>query len=82
VLTVPDMYYKIALQRAGLGVGYLPLHMTRDDVAAGRLVIKQVVEPKASAPMFLAWRTNHKGKALEWWVMRLEDKEVQRALLS
>lgn len=82
VLTVPDMYYKIALQRAGLGVGYLPLHMTRDDVAAGRLVIKQVVEPKASAPMFLAWRTNHKGKALEWWVTRLEDKEVQRALLS
>ncbi|WP_096460538.1 hypothetical protein [Sulfurifustis variabilis] len=24
VLSVPDMYWKIALQRAGLGVGYLP----------------------------------------------------------
>ncbi len=82
VLTVPDMYYKIALQRAGLGVGYLPLHMTREDVAAGRLIIKQVVEPKPSASMFLAWRTGHRGKALEWWVKRLEDRTVQRALLS
>lgn len=82
VLTVPDMYYKIALQRAGLGVGYLPLHMTREDVAAGRLVIKQVVEPKPSASMFLAWRTAHTGKALAWWVKRLEDKSVQQALLS
>ena len=24
VLSVPDMYWKIALQRAGLGVGHLP----------------------------------------------------------
>ncbi len=82
VLTVPDMNYKIALQRAGLGVGYLPLHRTREDVAAGRLTVKSVLETKPSAPMLLAWRTGHKGKALEWWLNRLSDEEVQRALLS
>ena len=70
------MRFKIAFQRAGLGVGYLPLHMTRDDVEAGRLIIKQVVEPKPSVPMPIAWRTGHKGKTLEWWVGRLEDKSV------
>lgn len=82
VLTVPDMTCKIAFQRAGLGVGYLPLHMTREDLAAGRLVVKQVVEPKPSQPLYLAWRTSHKGKALEWWVERLGDAAVQRGLLS
>lgn len=81
VLTVPDLNLKIAFHRAGLGVGYLPLHMTREDVAAGRLVIKEVVEPKPAGPTFLAWRTGHKGKALEWWVARLQDKDVQHALL-
>ncbi|BAU47980.1 LysR family transcriptional regulator [Sulfurifustis variabilis] len=82
VLSVPDMYWKIALQRAGLGVGYLPLHMTRDDVAAGRLVVKRVVEPKPAGPMYIAWRTGHKGKALDWWVGRLADGKVQKALLG
>lgn len=82
VLTVPDMYIKIAFQRAGLGVGYLPLHMTRDDVEAGRLIVKQVVEPKPAGPMYVAWRTGHKGKALEWWVGRLQEKEVRRTLLK
>jgi DNA-binding transcriptional LysR family regulator len=82
VLTVPDMYLKIAFQRAGLGVGYLPLHMTREDVEAGRLIVKQVVEPKPAGPMYVAWRTGHKGKGLEWWAGRLEDPMVQRRLLS
>lgn len=82
VLTVPNMHYKIALQRAGVGVGYLPLHLTHDDVAAGRLAIKQVLEPKPSSPMSVAWRTGHKGKALDWWVKRLSDKQVRWGLLS
>jgi len=76
VLSVPDMRFKIAFQRAGLGVGYLPLHMTREDVEAGRLIIKQVVEPKPSVPMYVAWRTGHKGKALEWWVGRLGSVQL------
>lgn len=80
VLTVPDMYCKIAFQRAGLGVGFLPLHMTRADVADGRLVIKQVVEAKSSVPLYLAWRTAHKGKALEWWVERLSDERFKQEL--
>lgn len=82
VLTVPDMSFKIAFQRAGLGVGYLPMHMTRDDVEAERLIIKQVVEPKPGGPTYVAWRTGHKGKALEWWVKRLENEKVKRRLLG
>ena len=74
MLTVPDMRDKIAFQCAGFGVGYLPVHMVRDEVNSGRLVVKQVLEPKAGAPVFIAWRTADNGKALRWFLKRLEDK--------
>lgn len=82
VLTVPDMRSKIEFQRAGLGVGYLPLHLTRADVQAGRLVIKQVVEPRVGSPLFTAWRTSHHGKALAWFLERLDDPAVREGLLA
>jgi DNA-binding transcriptional LysR family regulator len=82
VLTVPDMRYKIAFQCAGLGVGYLPVHMTRAEVAAGKLVIKQVIEPKPDAQGFIAWRSADRGKALRWFIDRLEDRKWIDSLLA
>jgi DNA-binding transcriptional LysR family regulator len=82
VLTVPDMRYKIVFQCAGLGVGYLPVHMTRAEVAAGKLVIKQVIEPKPDAQGFIAWRSADRGKALRWFIERLEDRKLINSLLT
>jgi DNA-binding transcriptional LysR family regulator len=82
VLTVPDIHSKIAFQRAGLGVGYLPLHLTRGEVQAGRLVIKQVVEARTGIPLFLAWRTAHRGKALAWFIERLDEPARREGLLA
>lgn len=82
VLTVPDMRDKIAFQCAGFGVGYLPVHMTRAEVAAGKLVVKQVLEPKAGSQVFIAWRTADNGKALRWFLDRLDDKALLESLLA
>jgi DNA-binding transcriptional LysR family regulator len=82
VLTVPDMYSKIAFQRAGLGIGHLPLHLTRADVQAGRLVIKRVVEARPGTPLFLAWRTAHRGKALAWFVDHLDEPAFREGLFG
>jgi DNA-binding transcriptional LysR family regulator len=82
VLTVPDMRDKIAFQCAGFGVGYLPVHMVRDEVATGRLVVKQVLEAKAGSQVFIAWRTADNGKALRWFLKRLEDKQLLESLLA
>jgi len=82
VLTVPDMRWKIRFQRAGLGMGYLPIHLTRADVQAGRLVMKQVVETRIGNPMFIAWRTAHRGKALAWFLEQLEDPALRESLLA
>lgn len=70
------MATKIAAQGAGLGVGYLPKHLARAEIAAGRLVVKQVMEPKSDVQLFLAWRTDYTGKALSWFLKRLDDEAL------
>ncbi len=72
-LTVHDLHTKVMAQRMGLGVGNLPRHIAEREAAAGTLMIKQTEEPKLSAQLFLAWRTDHKGKALQWFVKQLQQ---------
>jgi DNA-binding transcriptional LysR family regulator len=81
-LTVPTIRAKIDAQIAGLGVGYLPKLLALPEIEAGLLVVRQVAEPKPSVPMSLAWRPRDAGKALKWWVTRLEDERVRAMLLA
>lgn len=82
VLTVPDMASKYLAQRMGLGIGFLPKSWVEMDVAAGRLIIKEVEENKSESFGVLAWRTEHTGHALKWFLNRLEDKRVLESLLE
>ena len=68
VLTVPDMAAKLIAHQLGLGVGYLPRKIALREVAAGRLVIKTVAEPKPESQFFMAWLSHHQGPALQWLV--------------
>lgn len=75
-VTVPDMVSKFRLQCAGLGFGFLPEPYVRRAVEEGRLVIKQVEEPKPDETFWLAWRTGEEGAALKWWRGRMQRPEV------
>jgi hypothetical protein len=33
-------------------------------------------------PLHLAWRSDHEGNALEWFVARLADADIRTALLD
>ena len=80
-LTVHNLHAKLLAQSMGLGVGNLPRQAAQHAAAAGKLVIMRTEEPKVSAQLFVAWRTSHKGKALQWFVKRLEEKDwLERAL--
>lgn len=81
VLTVPDLATKIAAQRAGLACGFLPLAGARAELAAGTLVAKAVEEDKPLGELGYAWRTGDRGKALRWFLDRLETADVRAALL-
>lgn len=81
VLTVPDLESKVAAQVAGLGCGYLPAHAAAPLIKAKRLVAKEVEEIKPAGNLYYAWRAREKGKALRWFLGRLEDQDVRASLL-
>jgi len=56
--------------------------IARGEAETGRLVLREVAEPKPDAPMHLAWRHEHRGKALDWLVERLQEETLRRALLG
>lgn len=82
VLTVHNLEAKLIAQRSGLGVGYLPRFIVEREVAAGTLVAKTTEEPKVSVPLHLAWRTAHRGKALAWFLKRLQQPDSLEQLLA
>ena len=82
VFTVPDIRAKRDAQVAGLGVGFLPTHLIGPELEAGHLVIKKVEEPKPDIPFVVAWRTKDPGRALRWFLSRLEDDALRASLLA
>lgn len=82
VLTVQNMRQKRIAQLKGLGVGFLPEYMVADDIASGRLIIKQVEEAKESGVLMVAWRSGATGKALQWFQQQLADADFLHGLFS
>ena len=82
-ITVPSMADKIAAQAAGLGVGYVPLHLIGEHLARGQLVIKGTESEREHGEriaLYAAWRADARGKAIDWWLSRLSAAEVRAAL--
>lgn len=67
-----DLATKHALLRGGMGWGNMPLHVVRDDLAAGRLLtIHTVHHPPQGAelPIQCVYKPDHRaGPALSWWL--------------
>lgn len=84
VLTVPSLAAKIEAQIRGLGCGYLPEPLARRHLQAGRLVARAVDIPRRAVDLHYAWRRQsaHVGKALAWWLERLQGPATREALLT
>ncbi|MDX1634705.1 MAG: LysR family transcriptional regulator [Marinobacter sp.] len=72
-LTVSNIDQKIAVQEAGLGVGWLPEARIRQQLADGRLVALEVAEMRAPIVLHLARHSDDVGKALTWFWERLSE---------
>ena len=81
-LSVPSMDAKVAAQIAGLGVGFVPRWIAEREALAGRLRILPVESARPPIDLFTAWRPGEEGRALKWFVQRLEDPLAAAALLS
>lgn len=81
-ITVTNVDQKIALQEAGLGVGWLPLHRIRRQLERGSLVEKTVDAPREPIAVHVARRDEEQGKALQWFWERLSQPELYRDWLN
>ncbi|WP_298453582.1 LysR substrate-binding domain-containing protein [uncultured Marinobacter sp.] len=80
-LTGTNMDHKIALQKAGLAVGWLPRSRVSTLVANGQLIEKQVKEARQSVSLQAARHADDKGKALMWfWDRLIDDPAITRWL--
>ncbi|PPI78960.1 LysR family transcriptional regulator [Marinobacter flavimaris] len=70
-LTVANIDQKIAIQVAGLGVGWLPRARISAELKEGKLVIKEVQESRQPIKLHLARHAEDQGKALMWFWDRL-----------
>jgi DNA-binding transcriptional LysR family regulator len=87
VLTVPTLGTKLAAQLRGLAAGTIPECLAVEALRNGDLVQKEVLGMREITQFYLAWRDDETGKALRWWVERLDhpdliDRAVQRQILD
>ncbi|MEE4360502.1 MAG: LysR family transcriptional regulator [Pseudomonadales bacterium] len=81
-LTVPNLEWKLCAQRAGLGVGWVPRHRVRDALDAGELVTLALTETRPPETLHIAWRRDHDGRALAWFVDRLRQTDLDGSFLA
>ncbi len=74
VISVPTMEDKIAAQKSGLGVGYLPRHRIEKELDSGDLVALKV--NRNNGKMLIAWRKGNTGPALQWFIDRLKPEHL------
>ncbi|WP_395065939.1 LysR family transcriptional regulator [Paraburkholderia silvatlantica] len=82
VLAVPSMRAKILAQREGLGVGWVPRQRAAKLIERGELVEKATANPREPNVLYVAWRGEHVGRALQWWIERLREPRLARRLVE
>jgi DNA-binding transcriptional LysR family regulator len=81
-LAVPGMRAKILAQRDGLGVGWLPRQRVAALLRHGQLVEKKMADPREPNTLYVAWRSDHEGRALAWWLEQLRHTRLARRLIQ
>ncbi|KWI44945.1 LysR family transcriptional regulator [Burkholderia ubonensis] len=82
VLAVPSMRTKILAQRDGLGVGWVPRRRAATLLACGELVEMPTAEPREPNVLYVAWRGDREGRALQWWLEQLRAPRLAQRLLD
>jgi DNA-binding transcriptional LysR family regulator len=78
------MALKIEAQIRGLGCGYLPEPLIRNELKEGRLIEKVRTPLRRPALLSYAWRVGGRepGPAQRWWLDRLASERTREALIG
>lgn len=80
-MAVPSMRAKIRLQCEGLGIGWLPRRRVQSLIKQGELVEKRVADAREPNVLYVAWRSDHAGRAMEWWLSQLRQPRLAQRLI-
>ena len=75
IIRVPNVAAKIQAQIAGVGVGFLPKHLIQTEIEREELIILDCTVARPDIPLYMAWRKNNSGKALQWFVSACEKMD-------
>ncbi len=81
-LAVPTMRAKILAQRDGLGIGWLPRQRVASLLERGELIEKETADPREPNLLYVAWRGDHEGRALQWWLDQLRQPRLAKRLVQ
>ncbi|RUL72174.1 LysR family transcriptional regulator [Dyella choica] len=81
-LAAPSMRAKILLQRDGLGIGWLPRRRVQALLKQGDLVEKRVADAREPNVLYVAWRSDHTGRAMDWWLSQLRQPRLAQRLVQ
>lgn len=81
-LAVPSMRAKVHAQRDGMGVGWLPRHRASTLLKSGALVEKAMADPREPNVLYAAWRGDHDGRALAWWLEQICQPRLAKRLID
>ena len=68
------MQSKIQAQLQGIGVGFLPLHLIKQQLVSGELIAKACALPRPPIPVYFATEKGKLGKALAWFSHELKQE--------
>ncbi len=74
-IKVSSMASKVEAQIQGIGTGFLPVHVARPYLESGDLIAKTTSIPRTSMPIYVATHKTKSGKALDWFMREVTNKE-------
>lgn len=75
VLYVDNMHEKLMAHLRGIGIGLLPRHLAAPYLESGKLVALEIEAGVHPEPTSIAFRTNNKGRSLQFLVEQLTTNE-------
>lgn len=81
-LVVCDVESELALLKRGIGHGFLPPALIKQELSRGELVTVPVDTQKGDEMIWLAWHPASKGSGFNWWHERLTRKSDVFSLMG
>lgn len=65
----------------GFGITFLPHFLVADDVKKGKLVVRDIINPKQPSNHYVGWPSRSKGKAIKWCKKYFKDPDQAKRWL-